>query len=92
MMRGRIPLTEAMQRSLNLIAAHGAAIRVMDTVPRGSVYQWQINGKPLSRSVESLYSGGYLEPPKDGDPHKLVISEAGALALGVAPLTQKRAA
>jgi len=69
-------VTDAMQRTLGLIAQHGVTIRDMENVPQGSIYVWRVGGAPMSRTVESLYVGGYLEPD-NGDPHRMKISTKG---------------
>ena len=69
-------VTDAMRRTLGLIAQHGATVRDMVNVPQGSVYVWRVGGLPMSRSVESLYSAGLLEPD-NGDPHRMKISAKG---------------
>ena len=89
----RKPLTDALRRTLGVIANHGPAERKWRSNLMHD-YSWHAGGRTdpaTSRNVMECYSRGLLEP-HNGERDRLKVSREGLLALGVRPLDQKRAA
>lgn len=87
------PVTDAMRRTLSLIASYGPAERKWRSHITHD-YSWHAGGRTdpaTSRNVMTLYGAGYLEP-HNGERDLLKVSAQGFRALGVRPLDQKRAA